>query len=122
MRAFALYAASCVVIVALLGAIAWGATDAGGGGGAPEAHRVILVSAALAIGVQLVAFATALLLRQRNLMLGWGLGSVLRLVVLVLFALVVARLWRASLAPALLSFVAFLFVTTVVEPIFLKYR
>lgn len=121
MRAFGLYAASCVVIVALLGAIAWGATDAGGGG-APEAHRVILVSAALAIGVQLVAFAAALLLRQRNLMLGWGLGSVLRLVVLVLFALVVARLWRASLAPALLSFVAFLFVTTVVEPIFLRYR
>ena len=120
MRAFALYAASCLVIVALLGAIAWGVTD--GGDGAPEAHRVILVSAALAIAVQLVAFAAALLLRRRNLMLGWGLGSVLRFVVLVLFALAVASLWRAALAPALLSFVAFLFVTTVVEPIFLRYR
>lgn len=108
-----LYAASCVVAVALLGAIAWGFLDG-------PARRVLLVSAALAVLVQMVAFTVARLLRRRNLMLGWGLGSLLRLVVLGVYAVVVARVWPAPLAPALLSFVGFLFVTTVFEPVFLR--
>lgn len=108
-----LYAASCAVAVALMGAIAWALV-------APAARQVLLVSAALAVVVQLVAFTVARLLQRRNLMLGWGLGSLLRLVVLVVYAILVAKVWQAPLAPALLSFVAFLFVTTVFEPVFLK--
>jgi hypothetical protein len=53
-------------------------------------------------------------------MLGWGLGSVLRLLTLVVYAVLVAKAARASVTPALLSFVGFLFVTTVIEPLFLK--
>ncbi|MEX2179989.1 MAG: hypothetical protein WD801_14840 [Gemmatimonadaceae bacterium] len=115
MRPFALYAASCLVIVALLGAIGWSFTG-------PDGHRMMLVSAALAVVVQLVAFTVARFLQPRHLLLGWGLGSILRFVTLVVYALVVARLWRAPLAPALLSLTAFFFVTTIVEPVFLRNR
>ena len=49
----------------------------------------------------------------------YGLG-VTTSFVLVVFAVMMARTARATLTPALLSFVGFLFVTTVIEPIFLK--
>jgi hypothetical protein len=112
-RGFAEYAASCLLIVAIIGAIAWAVT-------VPAGRHAILASGALALVVQFLAFAIARLLRGKNLLLGWGMGSALRLVALVLYALVVAKLWRAPITPALLSFAAFLFVTTVVEPVFLK--
>ena len=113
MKGFALYAAACVIAVALLGAIGWGFLS-------PAAREVLLVSAALAVAVQLVAFLVARRFMGRNLMLGWGLGSLLRLVVLVVYAVFVAKNWPGPIAPALLSFVTFLFVTTVFEPVFLK--
>lgn len=113
MKSSAQYAASCLVIIAVIAAIGWAFTNEAG-------RRAVLASALLALGVQMIAFTVARLLRPRHLLLGWGLGSVLRLVALVLYAVVVARLWRAPLTPALLSFAAFLFATTVVEPIFLK--
>ena len=113
MKAWLLYALGCVIAIALVGAIAWAFTDAAG-------HRVILSSAALALAIQIVAFTVARLLQPRHLLLGWGLGSVLRLVGLVIYALVVAKFWKAPLTPALLSLAAFLFVTTVFEPVFLK--
>ena len=113
MKTFGLYVLSCMVIIVLLGAIAFAFAG-------PTGRQVVVVSAALALAVQTVAFTVARLLQRQNLMLGWGLGSILRLVALVLYALVLAKLWRAPITPALLSFAAFLFVTTVVEPVFLK--
>ena len=113
MRGFAEYLASCILIVAILGAIAWAAAGA-------EGQQVVFVSAGLALAVQLIAFGVARGFRGRNVLVGWGLGSVMRLVALVCYAVVVAKVWRAPLMPALLSFVAFLFVTTVVEPVFLR--
>ena len=113
MRGFVLYLASCIVAVALLGAVGWGLVQ-------PAAREVLLVSAALAVGVQVVAFVVARRLMRRSLMLGWGLGSLLRLLTLVVYAILVAKRAEAQLAPALVSFVAFLFVTTVFEPVFLK--
>ena len=108
-----MYAASCIVAIALIGAIAWSFL------GVP-AREAMLVSAGIAVGVQVVAFTVARGLLRKNVMLGWGLGSLLRLLVLVAFAVVLARTSRAIMTPALLSFVGFLFVTTVIEPIFLK--
>jgi len=113
MRGFALYAAATLIAIALLGAIGWGFV-------APAARAVLLASAALAMAVQLIAYGIARRFLRRNIMVGWGLGSLLRLVVLVTYAVMVARVWQAPLAPALLSFVAFVFVTTVFEPVFLK--
>lgn len=112
MKGFALYATACVIAVALIGAVAWSFVD-------PAGRQAMLVSGALAVVVQLVAFTVARQMR-RNIMVGWGLGSVLRLLVLVAYAIVLARVGRATLTPALVSFVGFLFVTTVIEPIFLK--
>lgn len=113
MRGGLLYAASCLVAVALLGAIGWAFTG-------PAGHRAILVSGGLAIALQLATFTVARLLVRKHLLLGWGLGSALRLVALVGYAVVLARGDRDALAPALLSFAAFLFVTTIFEPVFLK--
>ena len=113
MRGFTEYLASCLLLVAIIAAVTMMFV-------AGSALRIVLVGAAIALGVQVAAFGVARALRVRNFMLGWGLGSVLRLVALVIYALVVARLWRGSMAPALVSFAAFLFVTTIVEPVFLK--
>ena len=113
MRAFALYAAATVIAVALMGAIGWGFRS-------PAARDGLLVSAALAVVVQLIAFGIARRFVRGNVMLGWGIGSLLRLVVLVVYAILVAKAGRAPVAPALLSFVTFLFVTTVFEPVFQK--
>lgn len=113
MRGFVEYAASCILIIAIIGAIAWMLTDRIG-------QQAVLVSAGLALGVQLAGFLVARGFQRRSLLLGWGLGSVLRLIALVLYAVAVARLWRMPVGPALLSFVAFLFVTTIVEPVFLR--
>jgi hypothetical protein len=113
MKTFAWYALSAAAII---GAIALAVVAFVGSLG----RQAVLVSAALALVVQLVAFGIARQFRTaERMMLGWGLGTILRFVALVLYGLVVARLWRAPLAPALLSFVTFLFVTTIVEPVFL---
>lgn len=113
MKSFAFYAATCAAIILVVGGIAWAFTG-------PVGRPTVLVAAGVAFGVQLIAFAIARHLQAANLFLGWGLGSLLRLVTLALFALIVARLWRAPLTPALLSLAGFLFLTTVVEPLFLK--
>jgi len=113
MKAFGQYLSVVVGGIVVVGAIAWAFTDSAG-------RQTVLVSAAAAVVVQMAAFSVTRALRERHLMLGWGLGSLLRFGALVLYAVIVARLWRAPVAPALLSFVGMLFVTTVVEPVFLK--
>ena len=113
MRAGVLYVLSCVVVVALLGAIAWSFLDG-------AARHAMMLSGGVVVLVQLIAFTVARLLLRKNVLLGWGLGSVLRLVVLIALAVIVAKTSRAMMTPALLSFVGFLFVTTIIEPIFLK--
>src|SRR2546430_2651507 len=102
MRGFAEYATACILSIAIIGAIAWTFTS-------PAGRPMVMTSAGLAFAVQLAAFGVARLLQRRNVLLGWGLGSILRLFALVLYAVVLARLLRAPVAPALLSFVAFLF-------------
>jgi hypothetical protein len=80
----------------------------------------VWVSASLAFVVQMIAFMVVRILPAKDVMLGWGLGAILRLVSVVIFGVFVAKVWRAPVAPALISYAAFLFVTTVVEPVFLK--
>lgn len=113
MRGFAEYLASCVVTVGLIVAVCALFLR-------ESAMRAVLISGGVAVGIQVGAFLVARAYRARNLLLGWGLGSAMRVVALVVYAVILARLGGASLAPALLSFAAFLFVTTVFEPVFLK--
>lgn len=86
----------------------------------PEIARAVWTSAVIALGVQLVAFGLARPFVKTNPVAGWGLGSLLRMLVLVLYAVVGTKALALSSTPALVSLVGFLFVTMLVEPLFLK--
>ena len=90
-----------------------------------EEHEAMLVSAGLAFAVQLGSYALLRPARPGHgfpgeLLLRWGLGAVLRLFVLVLFA-PVARIFNLSLEAALVSLVTFFFLTMMAEPLLLEY-
>jgi hypothetical protein len=90
-----------------------------------DEHRSMLVSAGLAFAVQLGTYA---LLRQGRsghsapgeLLIRWGIGAVVRLLVLVLYA-PLARVMFLSLDAALVSLVTFFFLTMMAEPLLLEY-
>ena len=113
MKGFGGYFLTVLAGIAVVGTVAWAFTDAAG-------RQTVVVSALVTAVVQAAAFATTRALSKKQMWVGWGLGSLIRLISLVLYAVIVARLWRAPITPALLSFAGMLFVTTVVEPIFLK--
>jgi hypothetical protein len=85
-----------------------------------EGTRAVLASAAVAVGVQLLAFAVLLLARKSNPIAAWGLGAILRMGVLAVYALVVVQALGLASAPALLSLATFLFLSTLVEPLLLN--
>ena len=113
-RSTAIFAAVSVPIIAVL---AWVMTLVWGG--APARHAIV-VSAVLAFVVQIFAFAAARLAPPDQAMAGWGIGVLLRLVVLMGYALAAPRALSVPAAPALVSLVAFFFVTSLVEPLLLK--
>ena len=88
-------------------------------------HRAMLISAGLAFAVQLGTYA---LLRPGrgehsapgDLLIRWGIGAVVRLLVLVLYA-PLARVMFLSLDAALVSLVTFFFMTMMAEPLLLEY-
>ena len=90
-----------------------------------DQHDAMLVSAGLAFAVQLGSYA---LLRPARpgrgvpgeLLLRWGVGAVLRFLVLVLYA-PLARILNISLEAALVSLVTFFFLTMMAEPLLLEY-
>jgi len=78
-------------------------------------------SAMLAFGIQIVNFAIARAMARRNLMVGWGIGAVLRLVALTLYALLVAPSLHLPLPSSLVSLAIFLFLSMLIEPPLLAY-
>jgi hypothetical protein len=88
-------------------------------------HRAMLVSAGLAFAVQLGSYA---LLRPArggggapgDLLIRWGIGAGMRLLVVVLYA-PLARVMFLSLDAALVSLVTFFFMTMMAEPLLLEY-
>lgn len=113
-RAIAIFALTSAVLIAAVGWLLGFAFRSGGDA------RAIWISAGLAFGVQLFAFAIARVVATTNLLAGWGLGALLRLAVLAVYALFVIR--SAGLPPtsALVSLAAFFFLSTLVEPVLLK--
>jgi hypothetical protein len=90
----------------------------------PE-HDAMVVSAGLAFAVQLGSYAFLRPARPGKgapgeLLLRWGIGAVMRLVVLVLYA-PLARVMFLSLDAALVSLVTFFFLTMMAEPLLLEY-
>ncbi len=86
----------------------------------PDAQRAIWFSAGIALGIQVIGFLFVRVLVPVHVIAGWGAGMLLRFVTLVLHALLGTRLMGFPPAPALLSLAAFFFVSTLIEPVFLK--
>lgn len=86
----------------------------------PEVARAVWSSAVIALAVQVLSFAIARPFVATNPIAGWGLGSLLRMLVLMLHAVVGTKALGLESGPALMSLVGFLFVTMLVEPLFLK--
>lgn len=85
----------------------------------PDERRALWIGAGIAVVVQLATFTVARAMRQRNVMAGWGAGVLLRFVTLALFALVVVPALGLPITAALLGLAVFLFLSTLVEPLFL---
>ena len=86
------------------------------------------VATAAAIGLVVQALAAVLLFGTRSgggqdpsrFMVGWAGGALLRMMAVVATGLWLTRTEAVAEAPALLSMVTFLFVLTLIEPLFLK--
>lgn len=85
-----------------------------------ESTRAIAWSAGVALLVQLAAFTILRQMRGNAVMIGWGLGSLLRLASLALYAFVAVRSLGFPAVPALVSLAAFLFATMFLEPFLLE--
>jgi hypothetical protein len=84
-------------------------------------RRALGISAVLAFVVQLVAFAIARAwVKKQNVMAGWGIGIALRFAALLLFGLIAVPRLGIPVGASLLALAMFLFVTTLIEPLFLK--
>ena len=86
----------------------------------PEIARAVWSSAVIALGTQWLAFALAKPFVKENPIAGWGLGSLVRFAVVGVHAVVGVKALGLVSGPALLSLVGFLFVTMLVEPLFLR--
>ena len=86
----------------------------------PQAQQAIWFSAGIALAIQVAGFFFARIFMAANMIAGWGAGMLLRFVTLVIHALVGTKVMGYPPAPALLSLAAFFFVSTLIEPVFLK--
>jgi hypothetical protein len=85
-----------------------------------DAHA-LRISGMVAIAVQLVSFTIARRMPVSNLMFGWGLGTLLRVLVLTVYALLVVPALGLPRSAALVSVVTFMFVSMLIEPLLLAY-
>ena len=113
-KSWAIYSIAAIATIAVVG---WLLTLAFPG---PQDAAAIRLSAVVAIVVQLVAFAVTRMLARRHLIAGWGAGSLLRLVTLVVYALLAVRVLGVAPVAALVSLATFLFLSTLIEPLFLR--
>lgn len=119
MRALLLHAALTLGIVALVGALL-SAVAFGG----EAARHAIVVSAGVAVVVQMFAFAILRLVARdpRNAIAGWGVGALLRMVTLVVYGLVVVKALGLAPVAALVSLATFFFLSMLVEPLVLNVK
>lgn len=85
-----------------------------------DVARSVWASAIVVMIVQALAFAIAWMMRPVNVIAGWGMGMLIRLLSLALFGMFGVKALGLSLQPALLSMAGFFFVSTLIEPVFLK--
>ena len=113
MKAVALFAAATALIIGVGGWVFTRVYPTADG------QRAVVASALVAAVVQLLAFAV-LRIKRSNAFAAWGLGAVLRLGVLAVYALYAVRAFGLDGTPALLSLATFFFLSTLVEPLLLN--
>jgi hypothetical protein len=91
-----------------------------GGFDAPIERRSILMSAVLAFVVQIAAFGAIAVASRANVMTAWGVGVLVRFLVLAGYALLVVQAVGLAPAAALISLAIFFFLCTLVEPLVLR--
>ena len=84
-------------------------------------RHALSISAVTAFIVQVAAFfVTRAVARRKNVVAGWGIGIALRFGALLIFGLIVVPRLGLPLSASLLGLATFLFVSTLIEPLFLK--
>lgn len=83
-------------------------------------RRTLWVTGATAFVIQLLTFAIARLAGQRNIMAAWGVGAIVRLLTIAVFALALVNPLGLVLTPALVGLATFFFLSTLAEPLLLK--
>ena len=89
----------------------------------PLVSRAVWTSAAVAGAVQLSGFGIAKLVLAKDnsrIFAAWGTAMAVRFVSLVVYALLVYKVLYLVPAPALVSFAVLLFLTSIIEPLFLN--
>ena len=87
----------------------------------PGDATAIWLSAAIALAVQFAAVSLGRIVgANNNIMARMGTGAILRLVTVVVYALVAAKLLTIPLMAALISLAAFFFLATLIEPLLIK--
>jgi hypothetical protein len=85
-----------------------------------DARNALLLSAAVAVVVQVLLFASLRFASGDNVMMAWGVGTISRFLVLLLYALLVVRDSGPAAVPALIGLATFFFGGTLLETFFLK--
>lgn len=115
MNVWVAYAGAGLVLVAIIAGVASFALNGG-------AVSAVWFSAGLAWVLQVLAFAGLVAVRDRAMLFmpAWLGGMGLRFLALGALAFAASRTMAFPLAPLLVSFVGFLFLLVLLEPVFLK--
>ena len=113
-HAISRYALVTIAVVAIVGwLLTLALTDAG-------AASAIGISATVAIVVQIAAFAVTTMMAPKNIIAAWGAGALARMLTLFVYALLAIKVLGLPAVPALISLAVFLFLSTLLEPLFLR--
>ena len=109
------YASSGVGAIALIVACLWPFLDA-------PARSGVLIAAAIAVPVQVLAFAALIGFRGRleGFLAAWVGGTLVRMLVVGLVAFVVIRSGTEGAVPMLLALAGFFFGLLLLEPVFFR--
>jgi hypothetical protein len=86
----------------------------------PDDRRAILVSAMLALPLQVATFAGVRSVAREHVMSAWAGGTLVRFIALFVYGFVLAKALGLPSGAALVSFAAYLFALTLIEPLLLN--
>ncbi len=108
---FAAFGVVATIVVGLLLAMAYSSAGE---------RRAIVASALVALPLQLAAFAGVRPMPREHVMSAWMGGTLIRFAALVLYGFVLVKALGLPSGAALVSFAAFLFALTLIEPLLLN--